>query len=169
MKKLKENILDFYLNYSIATDIALIIIVWFVSKKFPLIEFELSDRSAQLNIISNLIGCCISLAGFMLAAFTIIVTFKSNIKAKGLEDTNNAMEMILASPQYNSIVKVFKNAILEFIICFIVLVCFWASCDNLSIWTLNRLNVAAILSISLSVLRSLFILFSVIQMEEHKR
>jgi hypothetical protein len=166
MSKIKHLIMDFYLNHSIIIDVCLIVIIWLVSKYYPFIDFKIGEKGKQLDIISNLIGCSVSLAGFILAALTIIVTFKSNINAKGFEEANNAMEMILSSPHYDGVVKVFKSAIIEFTLCFLILAAFWASSDNLSIWTLYRVNVSALVSISLSIFRSLLILFSIIQMDK---
>lgn len=166
MYKFVNKIMDFYLSGSIMIDALVIFIVWLISKYSPLIEFNITDKDKQVDIISNLIGCSVSLAGFILAALTIIVTFKSNINAKGLEEANNAMEMILSSPHYDGIVRVFKSAIIEYTICFIILACLWVASDNLSIWTLYRINVSAILSIALAIFRSLLILFSIIQMEK---
>lgn len=119
--KLKAKIFDFYFKMPVVIDIMITASIWYISKYKPIFTVKLTDKTNQLNILSNLIGTNVSLAGFILAALTIIVTFKSNLKAKGIEDSDNALELILSSKQYDKIVSVFKNALLEFVMCFIVL------------------------------------------------
>lgn len=167
--KLKTKILDFYFKMPVVIDILITAVIWFVSKYKPLFAIKLSDKTNQLNVLSNLIGTNVSLAGFILAALTIIVTFKSNLKAKGIEDSDNALELILSSKHYEKIVVVFKNALLEFVLCFIGLYFFWTISDNLSIATIYRVDITGIVLTALTIIRSLFILFVILRLEKHKR
>lgn len=166
MKKTKNRIFDIYFDKSIIIDLLIIIIFCVVSNNIAFVPFKLVDKSNQLNVMSNLIGTCISLAGFILAALTIIVAFKSNLKAKGIEQSENAMEMILSSNHYHNIVSVFKKAIIEFVICAVVLYAIWASADNLSIKQINLSVVCSIFTISMAIMRSLVILFKILEMEK---
>jgi glycerol uptake facilitator-like aquaporin len=123
-------------------------------------------KETLLNIISNLIGTCVSLAGFILAALTIIVTFKSNLKVKGIEHSDNALELIFSSQHYDNIVKVYRDAILEFVILSILLYFVWAFSDFLN----DSLTFATMIGIemaSFTILRSLFILFKILKLEKH--
>ena len=114
-----DKIIDKYLACPILCDFILASIVWLMTKNFSFFEFKLIDKTNQINILPYIISADVSLAGFILAALTIIVTFKSNLKAKGIEDSNDALEMIFSSKHYESIVTVFKKSLIEFIICFV--------------------------------------------------
>jgi len=167
--RLKSKILDFYFRTPVVLDFAFAALVWLISKYKPFFHIKLTDKANQLNILSNLIGTNVSLAGFILAALTIIVTFKSNLKAKGIEETENALELILSSKHYERIVAVFKKALLEFVLCFVFLYFFWTLADNLSIETIFRIVITGIIITSLTIIRSLFILFIILNLEKHKR
>ena len=97
MKKLRNKTLDFYLKFPLFSDGILVFILYVLHNKVSFFEFTLTDKNNQLNILSNLIGTSVSLSGFILAALTIIVTFKSNIKAKKIEESDNPLEMIFSS------------------------------------------------------------------------
>jgi len=164
-----DKTVDTYFSYPILFDLVLVAIVWVSANSFSIINFNLVDKTNQINILPYIISADVSLAGFILAALTIIVTFKSNLKAKGIEDADNALEMIFSSKHYESIIKVFKKSLVEFVLCFIVLFFVWASTDNLSIKTINRIVVSGIVLTSLAIIRSLYILFVVLDLDKHKR
>ena len=168
MKKLRNKILDFYLKFPLISDGVLVFILYILHNKVSFLNFTLTDKNNQLNILSNLIGTSVSLSGFILAALTIIVTFKSNIKAKMIEESANPLEMIFSSIHYPNIVRAFRIAISEFSVCFIVLYIFWASSDNFSIHTINLIICSGILIISMTILRSLLVLFKILVMENIK-
>ena len=168
LTRIKDTIIDKYLAYPIIFDLFLVVIVWLVSKNSNLIAFTLIDKLNQINILSNIIGTDVSLAGFILAALTIIVTFKSNIKTKKLEDSKSPLEMIFTSDHYTNIVTVFKQAIIEFTLCFTFLFIIWASSDHLNIWTINRVVVTGIIITTTTIFRSLFILFMILNMNHKK-
>lgn len=167
--KVFDYIVDKYLANPIISDFAIAVIVWYISMYFSIFNFELFDKSNQINVLSNLISTNVSLAGFILAALTIIVTFKSNLKSKGLEESSNALELLFSSKHYDSIVSIFKKSLLEFVLCFILLYLVYSFSDNLCIETLNRVNVIGIIITSLSILRSLFVLFKILDLEKYKR
>lgn len=169
MKKLKELILNFYIDYPFMFDILFTAILLFINTKSPLMNTNIKERGAQLDLISNLIGTNVSLAGFVLAALTIIVTFKSSLKIKGIEDSENALELIFSTHHYKSIVRVFKNAIIEFVLVFICLLVLWNMNDRLTNSTLYHVNLCAITITSLTLIRSLFILFTVLGLESKNR
>lgn len=167
--KLVRRILDFYLANALTFDFCIIILVWIISKYLCLVEFKLINFENQTSILSNIISTDISLAGFLLAALTIIVTFKSNLKAKGIEDSENALELIFSSKHYNYIIDVFKESIIELVICSIMLYLLWASADNLTIWTINRINVSGVIITGLTILRSLFVLNIILGLDRHAK
>jgi len=163
-----DKTIDTYFSYPILFDIVLAAIVWICSANFSIIDFKLVDKTNQINILPYIISADVSLAGFILAALTIIVTFKSNLKAKGIEDADNALEMIFSSKHYESIIKVFKKSLVEFVLCFTVLFFVWASTDNFNIKTINKIIVTGILLTSFAIIRSLYVLFVVLDLDKHK-
>ncbi|MCZ2479253.1 hypothetical protein [Aquirufa nivalisilvae] len=163
-----DNLIDKYFEFPIIIDLVTVIIFYFVYNEFSLFDFELIDKSNQINIIPNIIAADVSLAGFILAALTIIVTFKSNIQSKGMNDATNALELIFSSKHYSNIVQVFKKSLVELIICFIFLFFSWLSTDNLSIVTINKINLSGIAITVFSISRSLFVLFKIMDMEKYK-
>lgn len=163
-----DRTIDTYFSYPILFDLVLTTVVWVCANNFSIFDFQLIDKTNQINILPYIISADVSLAGFILAALTIIVTFKSNLKAKGIEDAENALEMIFSSKHYKSIIKVFKKSLVEFVLCFIVLFFVWASTDNLTIKTINRIVVSGILLTSFAIIRSLYVLFVVLDLDKHK-
>lgn len=167
--KVFDKVIDKYFAFPIIFDFVIVGIVWFCSKYFSVFDFKLLDKTNQINIMPYIISADVSLAGFILAALTIIVTFKSNLTVKGIEDSDNALEMIFSSKHYNSIVKVFKKSLVEFILCFVFIFIVWASVDNLSIRTINRINITGILLTTFAIVRSLYILFVILNLTKYKR
>lgn len=167
--KILDRVIDKYLAYPILIDIGIIATIWCFSDKLKCFEFELKDRFNQLNVISNLISSDVALAGFILAALTIIVTFKSNLQSKGMNNATAALELIFSSKHYSKIVQVFRKSLIELVLCFSFLFGFWLSSDNFSIITINRINIVGIIITILSFSRSLFILGIVLDLENHKK
>jgi len=164
-----DRLIDTYFSHPILFDIVLAAIIWISSNYCSIIEFKLTNRTNQINILPYIISTDVSLAGFILAALTIIVTFKSNLRAKGIEDSENALEMIFSSKHYESIIKVFKKSLIEFVMCFIILFFVWVSSDNLTIQIINRIVISGVFLTSLAIIRSLYILFVVLDLDKHKR
>lgn len=159
---------DYYILRPISIDIVICVLIWILGANLSLIEFKLTNRDIQINIMSSIIGTNVSLAGFILAALTIIVTFKSNIKTKGMEEATDALELIFSSSHYRAIKRVFKLAIIEFVIGFVALYFVWASSENLSIQSLNLANLCSLFITSVIVLRTLAVLFKVIDLDENQ-
>lgn len=167
--KLINSVIDRYFAYSLICDTFMVAAIWLINLYFSVFNITLTDKSTQLGILSNLIGTNISLAGFILAALTIIVTFKSNIKIKGLKEAQNALELIFSSKHYDNIVAVFKKAIIELVVCSLILYILWVYSDNLNIITINRANVSGIFVTAVTILRSLYILFAALGLEKYRR
>ncbi|MDJ1480290.1 hypothetical protein QNI16_07325 [Cytophagaceae bacterium YF14B1] len=179
MKKVLNKLLDWYLKNPILLDIVFVVFIYFILSNIRSIlgawhisEALIKDMSLCASkeslgdIFSSLIGTCISLAGFILAALTIIVTFRSNIKAKGLHDASNALEFILSGKYYNSIVQVYTQAIIEFIIIAITLYFFWLFADIFnSNCRLTKIAFCSIFCVTTSSARSLWVLFWILNSE----
>jgi len=168
MNNWKNNILDFYYDNAIFVDVFIITSACFLSFYSPLFILVINKKESQIDLLSNLIGTNVSLAGFMLAALTIIVTFKANINVKRIEDSKHALELILSTSHYKKIVNVFRTAILELSILFLLLLSIWVFADEISVSTLFTINCSAIFTTSIAILRSLYILFKILSLENSK-
>ncbi|PHK34708.1 hypothetical protein VF13_37855 [Nostoc linckia z16] len=170
MRNNNRTFIDFYLKHPITIDIVIVIIAITVWRFVRLVPFYFPDKSTVLNIVSSVIGTCVSLAGFILAALTIIVTFRSNLKAKGVEDASNALELIISSGYYNQIVKVYTGAIYEFLIVTFGFYLFWLSIDNIkSLTILTQVVLSGVFMTAAPVIRSLWVLFSIIGSERYDK
>jgi hypothetical protein len=159
-----NKILDKYYNFTFIIDILIILIIWLISKYCPFINIVV-ERSNLLEIISSIIDTSVALSGFILAALTIIITFKSSIKAKGFEKATSAFEMILSSKHYKDIVISFKNSLIELVVIFIALYWSWVYFTNIDSWYLLNIICSAISILSLAISRSLYLLFYIISTE----
>lgn len=170
MKKVSSKyreLVDSYLQYALFIDIAVIGILWLLNSKVHLFEFEFEFKSKteHLSLIENIIGASISLAGFILASLTIIVAIRSNILSKQPESSENPLELFFASGTYKAIVKVFKIAITELVLCFIVSYIITISSANLENNFLFKSLIGLIYLVSVSTMRSLFVLFLLIDVD----
>lgn len=163
MKKIR-SIVDSYLNYAFIIDLIMMTLIWTLNN-FSLIEIKYLNRNNYIDIISNIISAAVSLAGFILASLTIIVAIRSNIANKNPEHAKNPLELFFSVGTFKTIVKVFKISIIELIICFIVSYSIWLISENLSLECINKTIVLLIYLMSLSTIRSLFVLFLLIDSE----
>lgn len=162
MKKAKLVILDAYLFLPITIDFIIAAIVWYVGKNHPIFSIEIPKQETLGNIMSNLIGIDISLAGFILTALTIIVSLKSNLLSKS-EELLSPMESLFSGTHYDEIVSTFKKAIIELSICGGLLYVVWLFDGNDKIDFWFRCVISAIICTSLVVFRSLYVLFEILR------
>lgn len=158
-----NKLLDFYLRRPLKCDAVLSLILvaalHYGAERIPITSF---DRG---SIVSSLAGTAVSLAGFILAALTIIVTFRANVASKGVLESASGMEIIFNGPAYREIVSVFKGAIVGLILCTLTLylsMIFGAGWPQR--W-INLLNVVALAEIILSITRCLYVLFRVVEID----
>src|SRR5690554_1546550 len=94
------RLLDFYLKrpfiYDLIISVFFGIVFWFLVTN-GCINFESSEIIQSIN--TDLISVTISLAGFILASLTIIVTFKDSVDAKGkkLEEVETGKDLFFSS------------------------------------------------------------------------
>ncbi|QKG57023.1 hypothetical protein GKZ68_10520 [Hymenobacter sp. BRD128] len=161
-----NRILDSYLRHSLKCDIAISIVIvgvlHFWAGRLPLSSFE------RGSVISSLAGTAVSLAGFILAALTIIVTFRANVASKGIMESMSGMEIIFNGPAYRDIVGVFKGAIIGLVICTLVLYLGMIFGANLPLRWISLLSVVGLIEIILSITRCLYILFRVVEIDFKK-
>lgn len=161
-----NKILDVYYRIPIFIDLLVVILVLLINSFWPILEINVTDSTLE-NILSSIIDTSVALAGFILAALTIIVTFKSNLKAKGIEEAKNAFEMILSSKHYLDIVKTFKSSIFELTCLFTISYIIWLIKGSFGINIKFNLAVSTIIILSLSIGRSLLLLFRILKLESN--
>ena len=165
MNKIK-NIVDKYLYYALFIDAVVILLVWLGNTYLPIFDFAVIENDKNIEIISNLIGASISLAGFVLASLTIIVAIRSNVKTKRPEEAETPLELFFSIGTYKTIVKVFKIAIIELVFCFIISYIVWMISENLLNFTIFKINICLIFLLGASTIRSLFVMFLLIARDE---
>ncbi|RUT68546.1 hypothetical protein D0817_20695 [Flavobacterium cupreum] len=163
---MKDKFLDYYVNGALFLDALLVCIVWICNSNFSLISFIINSKEDNISIISDIISASISLAGFILAALTIIAAMRSNITNKAPEAAKNPLELFFSNGNYKSIVKVFVGSIKELVFVFIVAYIVWICKENLKNDFLFRTIVSMSLLMFLSVIRSLAVLFRIIHIND---
>lgn len=167
MRKVLIKIFDLYLLCPILSDLAFFLLIFGCNMKYSIFKVSsLSENNGWLqDIYSNLISTSISLAGFILAALTIIVTFRSSVKAK-LSDEEfqklNGLELILSTDHYKNILKAFKTAMFELIMVFVILLYFWLFQMDFNKQVPFYVLIYAGLAIALSTMRTLLVLFKIL-------
>lgn len=163
---MKDKIIDFYLNNALLLDGVTIIIVWILNSNFSLFSFVSNDKEKNIDILSDIIAASISLAGFILASLTIIAAIKSNISSRSLENARNPLELFFSPGNYRSIISVFKGSIAELTFTFIAAYIVWISVENFSNDLLLKVIVSFVIIVSISVIRSLIVLFKIININD---
>lgn len=164
MNKIR-NLIDNYLNYAFIIDLIMITILWTLNSNLSWVEMKYLNKEKYIDIISNVIGASVSLAGFILASLTIIVAIRSNIANKNPEHAKTPLELFFSIGTFKTIVKVFKISIVELTICFIISYIAWIISGNISIEIIHKTIISLIYLMSLSTIRSLFVLFLLIDIE----
>lgn len=157
-----RTLVDNYLNYAFTIDALLIILYWYFFNKFSFITVIYNSKNSNLDILGNIIGASVSLAGFILASLTIIVAIRSNISNKTPEQSKSPLELFFSIGTFKTIVKVFKISITELIICFIISYIVWALSENVTNEFIFKTVIILIFLMSVSTIRSLFVLFLLI-------
>jgi len=162
MKKVKLWVLDQYLKFSVLSDFILGIAIF---TTLYLLKHNISDfvSSNQENNYLYLISSNVSLAGFVIAALTIIITFKANTSYKKVEEFTKGTDLIFNTTIYPLIIKVFVIAIFEFIIVVLLLFITNVFSHKIDSYTLASVFIG-FLSISLlTTFRVIAVLFFIIK------
>ncbi|MBP5982256.1 MAG: hypothetical protein KA734_00930 [Fluviicola sp.] len=164
-KKALLKMLDFYLKFPVLLDIALVILIssctLILKNKGILRDFDVERLK---SISSDLISTSISLAGFVLAALTIIVTFKDSATGKSSTDGKSTF---FNSGKYFDLVKVFYSAALVLIFTFVILSTIKISDIFKNLKIEQYVILGALILICTSVLRSLILLFQIIKLQKN--
>lgn len=161
MKNLR-TLVDNYLNYAFFIDAIVILFYWFLFNKFEIVSITFNSKISNLEILGNIIGASVSLAGFILASLTIIVAIRSNIVNKLPEQSKSPLELFFSIGTFKTIVKVFKIAISELIICFLASYIIWVISENITNENIFKSIIILIYLMAVSTIRSLFVLFLLI-------
>ncbi|WP_157209243.1 hypothetical protein [Mariniflexile maritimum] len=128
------------------------------------------------SIFSDLIGTSISLAGFVLASLTIIVTFKDNITQKANANLSNVgegndnknssgIELLFSSKHYGRIVGVFTWAVFIYLLLFLVLSFLKLFIGKIDETFFVYLCIVPIVLITLTIFRSVLVLYRIIKLQ----
>ncbi|WP_316795327.1 hypothetical protein [Pedobacter agri] len=133
---------------------------------FSIEKFKVQDLQ---GIQQSFIDTSISLAGFILAVLTIIVTFKANVGYKKIEHTETSLELLFNSDVYFTIVNLLKWTILELVINACLLYYFRIFTNyflpevNLSVLVLTFFLIFG------AIFRSLYVMFIVVNLDAKKK
>lgn len=170
-----KAVLNFYIKRPLLYDVILCAIIsvalHFISLKQN-IDFKISLEDFRSNL-TDLISTSISLAGFVLASLTIIVTFKDNINHKEsaagtkgkASESLSGLEIIFTSKHYNRIVGVFSWAAFLFLFLFFFFSFAKLAAPKIPAHLYHYISITGIILISLSIFRSLLILYRVIRLQ----
>lgn len=161
----RAKVTDLYLNNSIFFDSLIVAAILLLNSYLRLFYFELAKKEDNLEIVGDTVAAAISLAGFILASLTVIASIRSNITNRPPEGAKNPLELFFSDSNYSRIVQVFKDAIVELIVVFIVSYIIWISQNNIENYTIFKWLVCAITCILLSVIRTLLVLFTIIKID----
>ncbi|RYE56632.1 MAG: hypothetical protein EOP48_07555 [Sphingobacteriales bacterium] len=165
MKKVFWKILDFYFKRPFILDLVLVIVAITLIHLKRAYIIPSAETSKIDTVFDNIIASMISLIGFILASLTIIVTVKSNIKIRKLEEAINGLELLLSSKNYKSIISIFRDAIIELSFSLSIIYIWWSPLFTLSRIKYLMLITFGILIIILTVSRTLILLFRIIFLE----
>lgn len=168
-----KKILDKYIKYPLLYD--LIIVSIFILVKHILSNKNIISINIPLetlkSVVSDIISTTISLAGFILASLTIIVTFKDNINHKEIYNKIEAkidltgMELLFTSKHYKRIVGVFSWACIIFLAIFFLISIVKLFLDKIDDDFILDLIILSFVTLSATIFRCLLILHKIIKIQ----
>ncbi len=178
MKKF-DTIMDKYYSKPLPYDFIIISLIcfvyWLVTVKHK-IEM-VNDVELIKSFTTDLISTSISLAGFVLASLTIIVTFKDNTTSKRLNLTTESneegkegnettgLELLFSSKHYSTIVKTFSTSVFLLLSGFVILSLYKFFFAKLPQYFGDYILIISILIIALSVFRCVLLLYKIIKLQ----
>lgn len=169
-----NKVLDGYYKRPLIWDLLIAVLTcvaieWFLRPRLSFLHFPKCDT--VLDLLSDLANTSISLAGFVLAALTIVVTFRDNMQHKEATlDVNkreelSALELLFLSRHYYGIVKVFSWATMILVAVFIVAALLKLAHVELGDVPLFYGAVFLMTVLSLTILRCLYVLFRIVRLQ----
>lgn len=131
------------------------------------------DYEIIKSLNSDLISTSISLAGFILASLTIIVTFKDSVTSRNIDVSDNkknqnGRDLFFLSKHYYPTVKIFYRASLILLLIFFLLAIIKLINDNLNRELFSIIVVGSLIIIVTTVLRSLYLLLQIIKLQNQE-
>jgi|SRR5690554_1223197 len=193
---MKIKILNTYIKRPLLWDIIITSLICYL---FSLVvsKFDVKiqvDMELVKSIISDLISTSISLAGFVLASLTIIVTFKNNISHKkksqskpecnykseqvsgkdnkvviNQDDEQSGIELLFSSKHYSRIVGVFTWAVFIFLLLFLFLSFSKLFITEVPISIALYFCIIPICLTTLTIFRSILVLYRIIRLQLDKK
>lgn len=168
-----NKILDIYIKRPLLYDIFFISIIVFAKHMLSFNNiFNLKIPLETLkSIISDVISTTISLAGFILASLTIIVTFKDNINHKEIfkkvkkKKKLTSIELLFTSKHYKRVVGVFSWACIIFLTIFFVISIVKLFNDKIGADLILDLIILSLILLSATIFRCLLILHKIIKIQ----
>lgn len=161
-----DRFLDFYVNNALLIDFILLILIWLLNSKVSIVDFKPNSKDDDIDVLSDIISASLSLAGFILAALTIIAAMRANIINKPAEAAKNPLELFFSNGSYKKIMKVFQGSIIELTFIFVAAFIVTFSKENITEEFLFKAIVSFLLLMSLSTVRSLLVLFTIIGIKD---
>lgn len=160
------NALDMYLKFPIMSDLLIVFVLITSIRVLNAYDFTSPIDINRLNeLCSDLISTSISLAGFVLASLTIIVTFRDKISPNNTNEKSSGSNIFFSSDNYFKLVKLFYRAAIILITIFLILTIVkltdWFRYNGLQ----DFIIVGTLLIIVTTVLRSLYLLFQIIKLQ----
>ena len=130
-------------------------------------HIEPFDLKILESLNSDLISVSISLAGFVLASLTIIVTFKDsiNVRVEKKRSEVNGQNLFFQSKHYFPTVRIFYRASLILLLVFFILSISKLLNEKINEYIFQNLVITCLLLIVLTVLRSLYLLLQIIKLQ----
>jgi len=123
------------------------------------------DSELIKSIMSDLISTSISLAGFVLASLTIIVTFKDNLSHKNQGVDQSGIGLLFSSKHYRSIVSIFTWAVMIFLALFLFLSLSKLFVSKLPVEYSLYFCIIPITITTLTIFRTILVLYNIIKLQ----
>lgn len=161
------KLLDIYIKRPFLYDIICVVPMFLlnelaISKNYKVFTL---DKTVLGSLLNELVSSSVSIGGFIIAALTIILTLKDNLKAKGETLPISALELIFSSKHYERVVKVFYWASMIFVITFFyfsILEILWPNFDEKQAMYFIFIGLWATV---MAVIRCLLILQAIIEIQ----
>lgn len=149
---------------------------WLLTAKFKI--SLINDQELVKSFTTDIINTSISLAGFVLASLTIIVTFKDNISSKKIkqkddveenEETNGdeetGIQLLFTSKHYTTVVGVFSSSVFILLFQFVILSFFKLFIKKFPVYFGDYLLIISLIITSLTVFRCILLLYKIIKLQ----
>lgn len=125
----------------------------------------LTSPGVLQDIASELVGASIGVAGFIIAALTIIITMRDNTAVKPLEEAQSGTELFFNSRGYGLLVRVYMFAALESVVIFLLFLIAKFYGERAGQAYLSACVIVATLILVLLIARCLYLLWAVVKIQ----